>query len=188
MSFNGAILYDFFLTVSLRADRTAIKKNGGAYMAPTLTSFSPSISTLTSEIWIYARKLFIGGGAAPLSDQLLQISGDRIVAIMPASQPDLAPNAHFYDVVAPGFIDLQINGGGGVLFNDSPDAGAIDHIAAAARQGGTCHILPTFITAPEQDYCRAMEAVKTAAGRPEILGLHLEGPFLSPAQAGIHDA
>ena len=157
-------------------------------MAPTLASTSPSLSASPSEIWIYARQLFIGGGVAPLSDQLLQISGDRIAAIMPASQPDPAPDAHFYDVVAPGFIDLQINGGGGVLFNDSPDAGTMDRIAAAARQGGACHILPTFITAHEQDYCRAMEAVQTAADRPEILGLHMEGPFLSPAKAGIHDA
>ena len=143
-----------------------MKWDGGADMAPTLASTSPSISATPSEIWIHARQLFIGGGAAPLSNQLLQISGDRVVAIVPASQPAPASNAHCYDVVAPGFIDLQINGGGGVLFNDSPDAGTIDRIAAAARQGGACHILPTFITAPEQDYCRAMEALQTAADRP----------------------
>lgn len=151
-------------------------------------SITPSTPPTASEIWIHARQLFPGGGAAPLTDQLLHISGDRIVAIRPATQMDPAPAKHFYDVVAPGFIDLQINGGGGVLFNDSPDLPAIDRIARAARQGGVCHILPTFITAPEQNYCRAMEAVSSAADRPEILGLHLEGPFLSPARAGIHHA
>ena len=175
-------MYDFAITVLFRVDRSVIKRDGRADMAPTQASTSPS------EIWIHARQLFIGGGAAPLADQLLQISGDRIAAIIPASQLELASDAHFFDMVAPGFIDLQINGGGGVLFNDSPYAGTVSRIAAAARQGGACHILPTFITAPEQDYCRAMEAVRTAAGCPEILGLHLEGPFLSPSKAGIHDA
>ena len=185
------------LTICFTArNRNAMKRDSGADMAPISTPISPSLSAsqsgsqsaAPSDIWIHAKQLFPGGGAAPVSDQLLQISGDRIALIRPASQIASAPEAHFYDVVAPGFIDLQINGGGGILFNDSPDLPAVNAIAAAARQGGACHILPTFITAPEQEYGRAMEAVSRAADRPEILGLHLEGPFLSPARAGIHNA
>lgn len=153
-----------------------------------MASTSPSTSPSTSEIWIHARQLFVGGGLPPLADQLLQISGERITAILPAKQGEAVPVKHYHEVVAPGFIDLQINGAGGVLFNDSPAPGTLQQIAAAARQGGTCHILPTFITAPDQDYGRAIEAVEAAAGQPEILGLHLEGPFLSATKAGIHDA
>ena len=94
----------------------------------------------------------------------------------------------YVDILAPGFIDIQINGAGGVLFNDQPDLDALKAISAAARLGGTCHILPTFITAAGQSYKQAMQAVTDAAGLAEILGLHLEGPFLSPERPGIHDA
>ena len=63
----------------------------------------------------------------------------QIAAIMPASKGATDLNPTCFDVVAPGFIDLQINGAGGVLFNDQPDADAIDTIAAAARKGGLEH-------------------------------------------------
>ena len=140
-----------------------------------------------SNHWIKAGQFFAGGGTAPLSDQIIQISGDKIAAILPASTaaPDL--QLTYFDVVAPGFIDLQINGAGGVLFNDQPDLDAINTIVAAARKGGTCHLLPTFITAEGRTYKQALQSVGKAQGLPEVLGLHLEGPFLSPAKPGIHD-
>ena len=61
-------------------------------------------------------------------------------------------------------------------------------MAEAAAKGGTAHILPTFITAPGRDYLLAIAAVRAAiaAGVPGIIGLHLEGPFLSPHRPGIH--
>ena len=139
-----------------------------------------------SNIWIKAGQFFAGGGTAPLPDQIIQISGDKIAAIMPASKGATDLNPTCFDVVAPGFIDLQINGAGGVLFNDQPDVDAIDTIAAAARKGGTCHLLPTFITDEGRAYVQALQAVNKAQGRPEVLGLHLEGPFLSPAKPGVH--
>ena len=90
-----------------------------------------------------------------------------------------------FDIVAPGFIDLQINGAGGVLFNDAPDTDSIARMVAAARRGGTCHLLPTYITAAGTGYADALAAVAAWQG-PEVLGIHLEGPFLSLARPGIH--
>ena len=139
-----------------------------------------------SNHWIKAGQFFAGCGTAPVSEQIIQISGDKIAAILPASEaaPDL--QLTYFDVVAPGFIDLQINGAGGVLFNDQPDLDAINTIVSVARKGGTCHLLPTFITAEGRGYKQALQAVGEAQGLPEILGLHLEGPFLSPAKPGVH--
>jgi len=144
--------------------------------------------TSDTDFWIQAGQLFPGHGAPPLLDQQIQISNGKIAAIEPASRRTLSTPPRYVEIIAPGFIDIQINGAGGVLFNDQPDLAALKTISAAARLGGTCHILPTFITAAGQSYKQAMQAVTDAAGLAEILGLHLEGPFLSPERPGIHDA
>ncbi len=140
-----------------------------------------------SNHWIKAGQFFAGGGTAPLSDQIIQISGDKVVAILPTSEAPAGLHLTYFDIVAPGFIDLQINGAGGVLFNDQPDLNAINTIVTGARKGGTCHLLPTFITAEGYAYKQALKAVGKAQAMPEILGVHLEGPFLSPAKPGIHN-
>ena len=89
--------------------------------------------------------------------------------------------------LAPGFIDLQVNGGGDVLFNDSPTPEAISRIAAAHRKFGTTGFLPTLITDTSEKMHAAIAAVRSAMRtEPTVLGLHLEGPFLSPEQAGVH--
>ncbi|MEC7050654.1 MAG: N-acetylglucosamine-6-phosphate deacetylase, partial [Pseudomonadota bacterium] len=133
---------------------------------------------------IHAELLFPGGGRPALADQLVEIENGCIVAIDDAGSGHAEAS---FGIVAPGFIDLQINGAGGVMFNDTPDAQTIARMAAAARIGGTCHILPTYITAPGTGYRDALAAV-AACGGPEILGVHLEGPFLSPEKPGIHQA
>ena len=133
---------------------------------------------------IRAELLFTGGGRPALADQRVEIENGRIVAI------DDAASGHAdarFDILAPGFIDLQINGAGGVMFNDTPDAQTIARMAAAARIGGTCHIMPTYITAAGTGYSDALAAVAACSG-PEILGVHLEGPFLSPEKPGVHPA
>jgi len=135
---------------------------------------------------IRADRLFPGGGDAPLADHLVRVADGVIRDIAPFT-PDAAngrPVLHV-PVCAPGFIDLQINGAGGVFFNETPDQPALARMAAAAASGGTCHFLPTFITAHGTDYERAMRAVADC-GLPHVLGLHLEGPFLSPERPGIH--
>lgn len=90
----------------------------------------------------------------------------------------------------PGFIDLQVNGGGGVLLNDHPTVDGIATIAREHRAFGTTGFLPTIISDDLTVVARAIAAVDAAigAGVPGVLGIHIEGPFLNVAKKGIHDA
>lgn len=90
----------------------------------------------------------------------------------------------------PGFIDTQVNGGGGVLFNDDPSVETIRRIGTAHRKFGTTGFLPTLISDDLAKVKRALEAVAAAVkeGVRGVLGIHIEGPFLSPARKGVHDA
>jgi len=88
--------------------------------------------------------------------------------------------------VAPGFIDLQVNGGGGVLLNDRPTADAMRAIARAHRRYGTTACLPTLITDTREQMRTAIAAARAVAGRDGVIGLHLEGPFISPKRPGVH--
>lgn len=90
----------------------------------------------------------------------------------------------------PGFIDLQVNGGGGILFNDQPTVAGISAIAAAHRKLGTTAMLPTLISDDLSIVAQGIAAVDAAIeqGVPGILGIHVEGPFLNVARKGIHDA
>jgi N-acetylglucosamine-6-phosphate deacetylase len=90
--------------------------------------------------------------------------------------------------LAPGFIDLQVNGGGGILLNDDPTADGMRAIARAHRRYGTTACLPTLITDTRQRTQAAIAAARAAAGGDGVLGLHLEGPFISAARPGIHRA
>jgi N-acetylglucosamine-6-phosphate deacetylase len=89
----------------------------------------------------------------------------------------------------PGFIDTQVNGGGGVLFNDTPTVKGIAAIGAAHRRFGTTAFLPTLISDTPDVIALALDAVDAAieAGVPGVLGIHIEGPVISPARKGIHD-
>jgi len=117
------------------------------------------------------------------------IEGDRIAQVR-------APQAGERGVdlaggyLLPGFIDTQVNGGGGALFNDAPTVEAIATIGAAHRRFGTTGFLPTLISDDLSAVARAIAAVDAAiaAGVPGVLGIHIEGPFLSSDRKGIHDA
>ena len=91
-------------------------------------------------------------------------------------------------MLLPGFIDVQVNGGGGALFNDSPAVETIATIAAAHRRFGTTGLLPTLISDDLSVVEAAIAATDAAieAGVPGVLGIHIEGPFLSPTRHGIH--
>jgi N-acetylglucosamine-6-phosphate deacetylase len=93
------------------------------------------------------------------------------------------------DILAPGFVDVQANGGGGVLFNTIPTAEAALAIAAAHRRYGTTSLLPTLITDRPEVMAQAVAAAREAMGHPDggVAGIHLEGPFLSPKRPGVHD-
>lgn len=90
----------------------------------------------------------------------------------------------------PGFIDVQVNGGGGVLFNESPTIDGIRAIGQAHRRFGTTGFLPTLISDDPEVMARAIKAVEEALaeGVPGVLGIHLEGPFLNDQKCGVHDS
>ncbi len=90
----------------------------------------------------------------------------------------------------PGFIDAQVNGGGGVLFNNTPTVEALGAIAHAHRRFGTTGLLPTLISDDAGVMKQAIAATQQAIaqGVPGILGIHLEGPYLAPSRKGTHDA
>ncbi|MEP9372257.1 N-acetylglucosamine-6-phosphate deacetylase [Mesorhizobium sp. KR1-2] len=92
-------------------------------------------------------------------------------------------------MIAPGFVDLQVNGGGGVMLNDAPSVEAIRTICAAHARSGTTALLPTLITDTPELTAAAVVAGADAAREkvPGFLGLHLEGPHLSLARKGAHD-
>ena len=119
------------------------------------------------------------------------IEGEQIVRIVPRAELPRSTAIRALPAgawLAPGFIDLQVNGGGDVLFNDSPTPEAISTIVAAHRKSGTTSLLPTFITDAAEKMQAAIKAVQAAIGKePGVLGIHLEGPFISPERPGVHD-
>lgn len=122
----------------------------------------------------------------------LIIEGDRIAAVRP--EGDGGSSVAVVDasglLLVPGFIDVQVNGGGGVLLNSAPTVDTIRAIAAAHRPYGTTGMLPTLISDDLEIVEAAIKAVDQAIaeGVPGILGIHIEGPFLNSAKKGVHDA
>ena len=106
-----------------------------------------------------------------------------------ASAGDTAMTDLGGDLLAPGFIDCQVNGGGGILFTDQPDVATISAIATAHRKFGTTGLLPTLISTDWESMTAAAAAVQTARkqGLAGLLGLHFEGPYLNPERKGAHD-
>lgn len=130
-------------------------------------------------------------GEARHDDCAVIIDGSRIVGLSPRRELPLGmavrtmPDGAW---LAPGFIDIQVNGGGDVLLNDDPSPAAMAAMARAHAKFGTTALLPTLITdAPEKMRAALQAADEAAPANPAILGLHLEGPFISPEKPGIHN-
>jgi N-acetylglucosamine-6-phosphate deacetylase len=129
-------------------------------------------------------------GARMLDGYAVVIERERIAAVVRAEDlPAEIERETIEGVLAPGFIDVQVNGGGGVLFNETPTVDAIRAIGAAQRRYGTTGYLPTFITDEREKMYAAIEAAREAldARVPGSLGLHLEGPFINPERKGVHE-
>jgi N-acetylglucosamine-6-phosphate deacetylase len=129
---------------------------------------------------------------AIVSGQTVVIDGGRIMGVV--ARDEVRTDCAMIDLqggtLAPGFIDVQANGGGNRLFNDDPSVATIAAIGAAHRTFGTTGFLPTLISDDAAKLEAAMEAARAAiaAGTPGVLGVHIEGPFLNPERKGIHDA
>ena len=93
-------------------------------------------------------------------------------------------------LLLPGFVDIQVNGGGGVLFNDKPTVESIEAIGRVHRRFGTTAFLPTLVSDDLSVVDEAISATRDAiaAGVPGVLGIHIEGPFLNEERKGVHDA
>lgn len=131
-------------------------------------------------------------GGDLIEGQCVLVDAGRIVDVVPSSdlrcrEADRADLGG--QLLLPGFIDTQVNGGGGVLFNDAPSIDVIRTIGKAHRRFGTTGFLPTLISADLDVVARAIAAVQAAlqAGVPGVLGIHIEGPFLNVERKGVHD-
>jgi N-acetylglucosamine-6-phosphate deacetylase len=126
------------------------------------------------------------------TDHAVLIEGNRIAGLVPKSE--IPVDAQHVSLaggfLAPGFIDVQVNGGGGALLNHKATVNTVRSIANAHRRFGTTGLLPTVITDAPEVIAAAIAAVRQAraAGMTEILGIHVEGPFLDPTRKGAHDA
>lgn len=137
-------------------------------------------------LWLCPDRLFDGqhlhaGLALGLADGIVQ-------EVAPSADlPVGAARRPVSGTLSPGFVDLQVNGGGGVLLNNDQSPAALAAIAAAHRPLGTVALLPTVITDRADVLARAVEASLSAKGMPGVIGLHIEGPHLSMARRGTHD-
>lgn len=134
--------------------------------------------------WMAPQKVF--DGERLREGVALRLDAGRVAAVAPLDpRMGAAPLA---GTVTPGFVDLQVNGGGGVLLNAEPSVAGMEAIAGAHRRLGTVAILPTVITDAPEVLDRAAEAALAAKGSPGLLGLHVEGPHISAKRRGTHAA
>ena len=123
----------------------------------------------------------------------LIIENGKIIRILPAGSADpFEPEvinlqgAKLY----PGFIDLQINGCGGIIYNDAPTAEKISYMQEINSRSGTTTFLPTLVTTTAENIDFAIDEMRKFQdlhGRLSVPGIHIEGPFISPAKSGIHN-
>jgi N-acetylglucosamine-6-phosphate deacetylase len=152
---------------------------------PTPNPLNTTMYALThGTIYAYARHQCF-------TDHAVIIEGDRIqdvvaIAQLPPDCPQVpVPGCH----IAPGFIDLQLNGCGGVMFNDAITAATLDRMHRTNLRSGTTSFLPTLITTSDADMEAAIARVEDYRKTHPwpVLGLHLEGPYLNPKRKGIHN-
>jgi len=144
-----------------------------------------------SDVVTY-RAAVVFDGYRLLQDHCVSIQGGRVVQVAPSSRAELigARVDLGDDILCPGLVDLQVNGGDGLLFNEAPTFETLERMAGAHRSLGTTSLLPTLITDTPEKTRTAIDATVSAveAGVPGIAGLHLEGPHLSIVRKGAHDA
>lgn len=140
---------------------------------------------MTAPHWIIPDQLF--DGERLLFNSAVLVTEGKVAEIRPVGTlPPVAKALKLPGLLTPGFVDLQVNGGGDVLLNLDPTATGMATMAAAHRRFGTVAILPTVITDAPEVLDRVAKAALAAKGRPGIIGLHIEGPHISVARRGTH--
>lgn len=144
--------------------------------------------TAKPDLWLIPDAIFDGTRLRP--GAALGVAGTRSLQI--GTPPKAAPTRRLKGTLTPGFLDLQVNGGGDALLNNDQSPRALHTMAAAHRRFGTVGILPTVITDAPEVLARAVDATLAAFAEPtpdrSLLGLHIEGPHLSIARRGTHAA
>lgn len=144
--------------------------------------------TAKPDLWLLPDAIF--DGTRLRTGAALAVAGTRSLGI--GTPPKDAPTRRIPGTLSPGFLDLQVNGGGDALLNNDQSPQALHRMAAAHRRFGTVGILPTVITDAPEVLSRAVDAILAAQAEPHpdrsLLGLHIEGPHLSIARRGTHAA
>lgn len=151
--------------------------------APTTPNDWLSAANSQDGAWIEATRVFDGQDL--LIGQGVLIRDGRVAAVGAVPRGD-GRVWRVAGTLCPGFLDLQVNGGGGVLFNTTPTAEGACAIARAHRSTGTAAIFPTLITDAPEVMAQAADAVVAALGLDGVAGIHLEGPHISLARRGTH--
>jgi N-acetylglucosamine-6-phosphate deacetylase len=136
--------------------------------------------TVLAPTWLF-------DGYAIRTGAAVAIEGGRVAAVLESAP---AGATRLEGLLAPGFIDIQVNGGGGVLFNDAPTVEALRTITTAHRKFGVTGLMATLISDNRDKTRAAINAVAAAVaeGVEGLIGLHLEGPWLSEPRRGVHPA
>lgn len=134
-----------------------------------------------TDIWIAPDHLF--DGQSVKTGQAIRLVDGCVAEVAPAPPTALRVQG----CLTPGFVDLQVNGGGGVMLNTTPTRDGIAAIAAAHRRFGTVAVMPTVITDSPEVLDRAADAAIEARNDDGIVGLHIEGPHISVARRGTHN-
>ncbi len=147
---------------------------------------APAAAPEAQVWWLHPAACF--DGEQIRRDVALRIENGRVSAITPAREAGLDGLAVWRCeyFACPAFVDLQVNGGGGVLFTQDPTPESLTAIAAAHRLGGTGTWLPTLITCGPEVMERAVDAVISVHGRFGVAGMHIEGPHIAPEYRGAH--
>lgn len=145
------------------------------------------MTATASSFWLCPDQVF--DGRSLRAGLALRVEGGRVATLAPLAEvPAGAERRVLRGVLTPGYLDLQVNGGGDAQLNNAPTVEAMQTIAAAHRRFGTVGVMPTVITDAPEVLAFAVEAALEAQGAPGVLGLHIEGPHISLPRRGTHAA